>query len=255
MRLPRFRRLPFPPDLAAALRSVAHGKPTQREKRLVNRYLKRTLRLLLVLAIVPVLFPAPAQGWQSTPLTFSLDQRHVVSPIDYETWCGDCRTVDYTTGSPWAINPTQCMWDSDDSYDYRSEGNVIPAGGSVSIHECRYADSAQGTYIWLPTDVSIYSASPDLAVTERFTWDTGSKTYTITPTRSGSQWHYFGCIYAPHPDGGTMQSVAGSHDGTGIAQDITVIIANLTKQKVGKTGGQIGAGGIVTYSQGCKEYQ
>src|SRR5205814_48024 len=117
--------------------------------------------------------------------------------VDYETWCGDCVGVDYRSGSPWVVNPTSCLWDSDDYYTYLSDGSTLGPGESVSIHECRYSDSADHTYLYLPTDVRISSSSAALSVTEAFTWDAGSATYTVAPvSQSNGKYLYFGCVYA-----------------------------------------------------------
>src|SRR6185503_331317 len=176
---------------------------------------------------------APASaGPSNAPLAFVLgfgiDGHHVVSPVDYLTWCGDCGGVDYHTGSPWVVNPRTtwpyllaagpapgepgCMWDTDDRYKYLSSGNVLAAGASVSTIECIYAGDLG--YPARNHDIYVVSPSPDLIVTMRTEW---SRTVvaTVVPTYDVGlhAWKYLGCYRSPQATGEQAAAIPDSNGG------------------------------------------
>src|SRR5258706_16001461 len=103
--------------------------------------MRRILAIVGAVALAAAL-SIPAQAYSNAPMVFGLIQQgslghHTADPVDHLTWCGDCSGTDYTTGSPWVVNPHDswpfglptngafepgCMWDSDDSYSYVSTG-------------------------------------------------------------------------------------------------------------------------------------
>lgn len=216
----------------------------------------RLIAVLVALIVVLELPAAASSGPSNDPLAFSMQSgssgHQINQPVDFLTWCGDCGGVDYTTGSPWVVNPTNCMWDSDDNYSYTSSGNVLAAGASVSVSECLYGGGAQ-----LPTDIVLQSSSPNLLVTETWTW-TGGGTVTaiVTPIldQQGHAWRYFDCIRTPVADG-PLVTIPDSNGGQAVPGRITVVVSNPTSQKVGKTGGALEAGGINGGSRGCVTYR
>src|SRR3954452_12913422 len=186
---------------------------------------RRCAVVVAVLAMAAIL-AAPASA-ANRPLSFHLAQREFFEPVDTLTWCGDCVSADYLMASPWVVNPGTCLWDSDDDYNYASSGNVFPAGSTFSFSECRWnVISDQDIFVF----ADIVSASPNLVVTETFTWDTGSATYVIPATASGNDYEYHGCIRNAYPYGGTDVSVPGSNGGHGIYQKVTFTISNPTKR-------------------------
>lgn len=238
-----------------------------------------TLRRLLALGLGVALALAPITGASAKPvraagptdLTFALNGlgdngHHTVDPIDQLTWCGDCVGIDYTTGEPWVVNPhdnwpyglptngaqqTGCAWDSDDRWSYVSTGNVIAAGATATVTECRY--STEGGYSKLLMDVGITSPSSALLVSIRWQWDTGFVVHPVLPTfDSGDhKWHYFECVDSAPPLGGTEVTIPNSHGGVSIPSLITVTVTNPTSQKIGKTGGFIEGGQLNGLSRGC----
>src|SRR3954447_14259865 len=196
---------------------------------------------VLAMAVTP---PAPASA-ANRSLSFYLSQRETFQPVDTLTWCGDCVSADYLSATPWVVNPGPCMYDSDDDYKYTSTGNVFAAGGTFSFTDCRW-NVVQDQDAFVFTD--IVSASPNLAVTATFTWDTGSATYAIPAQPNGNDYEYHGCIRNAYPYGGTDVSVPGSNGGHGIYQRITFTISNPTKRSTTRTGGFLGAGNIDYYN-------
>ena len=204
------------------------------------------------------------------PMVFGLPQlndqnHHTADPVDGQTWCGDCVGTDWTTGTPWVVNPHDnwpyglptygefepgCMWDSDDSYSWVTSGNVLAAGATASVTECIYANLGLPL---LATDVGITSGSPDLIVTEQ--WVEASQTVTDTIpavfNRTDHQYHYFACIWSPRGLSVDQVSIPNSHGGVGVPQTITITVTNPTTQKIGKTGGYAESGLIHGGGRGC----
>jgi hypothetical protein len=225
--------------------------------------------LALVLALGLLAGAKPLAGPSDDGMVFNLVGHHVVDPVDRQTWCGDCIGVDYTTGSPWTINPhdswpyflpsqgavqTGCMWDADDYYRYASTGNTLGAGVSLSITECRYATpDLHPTFL---TNIGITSSSPDLIVTERWSWTTGTLTHAIPAIfdTTSHKWSYFACLMSPGATGGTPTQVPNSHDGVAVPQLITVTVTNPTTRKINKTGGVIESGIISGQGRGCTSW-
>lgn len=226
------------------------------------------LLLMLLLSSAAQAGPNDSLAWQ---LQYGLSGHHTAQPVDYLTWCGDCSTVDYTTGTPWVVNPRTswpynlptfgspepgCMWDSDDLFNYVSSGNVLAAGASVGITECIYA----GTLYYHPFGLDITSSSPDLRITETWTWDGGSASLTVPPPTFDTTvhlWRYIDCVYTPTaPQTAQLVTIPGSNGGQALPQLMTVNVTNPTSQKIGKTGGQIALDRNTDYyAIGCRSYR
>lgn len=230
---------------------------------------------LLLIPAAAAKHPSPHGSISSEPLSFYLYQNDLSQPVDYLTWCGDCVNIDYTAGSPWVVNPGTywpfadlsflgapvsslpgCLWDSDDGYQYQSSGGVLAGGASVTVRECRYAGGKGGPYH--PTDIWLQSSSPDLVVSETWTWDAATVTATISPVRDQTSrlWTYFDCLYSPPDpggatDGGSKVEIPGSHGGYAIPQRVDVTVANPSWRKASKTGGVIEAGLVQGANRGC----
>lgn len=202
------------------------------------------MRKLIAAILITLSLVAPVNaGNDTSPTTFNLAEKRLFTPVDNETWCGDCVATDYTTGSPWTVNPTQCLWDIDDYFEYNSSGNIMAPGASISFSECHIYAIASRFYTGGVLNYTVWrSSSPDLQIKYTWTWDAGSKSFTLPPPiKSGTQYLYQFCLYAPPPIGGTSVAIPDSHDGTGIYQTQTVTITNPTNKKVGKTGGIVGS--------------
>lgn len=204
--------------------------------------------IFAVLAALVLALPAAGQG--NDPLMFHArfgDAGHNISqPVDYLTWCGDCIGVDYTTGTPWVVNPTPCSWDSDDFFSYVSEGSVLASDATAGMSECVYAGADPGAHPYRYLGVFLQSASPDLLVTETWAWDGGSLSTTTSPSYDQSlhAWRYFDCIQAPFAQEPLVE-VSGSNGGFAFPQAVSVTVTN-TGRKALKTGGVISS----NYSQG-----
>jgi hypothetical protein len=228
------------------------------------------MRLLVVLvaACLPLAFAPPAQaGWSSDPIQLTLTEHLIHNPVDRATWCGDCLGEDYTTGSPWTVNPgwvpgyvppidtpgggpsvmDGCLWDTDDTYLYETSGNVMDAGQVLAFDECIWQgpnnrrNGGQNNYgIWR-------SPSPDAVIRYEYAWamtdgSTRTVSYTVPGPESVSKgvYTYRACVRAPSVIGGVLVAVPGSHDGDGVYQVLTVTVTN-TAGKVAKTGGFFGS--------------
>jgi len=237
--------------------------------------IRRQLPLIFTVAWIAALFGVSGvlAGYDNSPTTLYLSERHDARPVDNATWCGDCGGVDYTTGSPWTINPgwvpgytppiiaprgggtaveEGCLWDSDDYFFYQTSGNVLGANTTLTLTECNWwtYNSASGGRI---NYVVFHSSSPDLIIKYRWDWDAGSRSYTLpAPVRDGTSWLYHTCLAHPQPEGATIIDVPGSHDGHAGWQLETVTITNPTGRKTSKTGGFIGsdARDYLLYCQG-----
>lgn len=237
--------------------------------------MRRALAVVAVAALV-IVAAVDAGAPSNDPLVWTLDTHHTAQPVDFLTWCGDCVFTDYTTQEPWVVNPRTnypydlpavpgpsrepgCMWDTDDSYSYVSSGNVLVPGASPSVTECRYSGDL-GNEPFLLTDVSVRSPSPDLLVTETWTWETTAGTASVTamipPTweQATHSWRYFDCVRSPQPQGGVWIDIPGSHGGRAIGQLIVVTVTNPTTRKVTKTGGVVDSGIIYGSMRGCSTW-
>lgn len=220
-----------------------------------------------------------AAGPSNDPLTFQLQYgqtgHQTFDPVGWQTWCGDCFNVDYTTGTPWVVNPRSswpynlptngaaepgCMWDQDDTFDYLSSGNVLAAGASAGVTECIYAGTNPGAHSYGYFGALIRSPSPDLVITETWTWAGGSVT-TVAPApvfdQATRSYKYLDCLITPWPAYGTpLVTIPGSNGGQAVPQLMTVSLSNPTSQKVGKTGGTFDYGLIDTENElGCQGYR
>lgn len=225
-------------------------------------------RSLLCAALIAVTLVMPVSAaWSSDPIELNLTEHIIISPVDHETWCGDCNGEDYTTGSPWTVNPgwvegyvppidtpgsgpdvmDGCLWDVDDTYRYQSTGNVMAAGQVLAVDECIWQGPNLRRNGGQINHVQWRSPSPDLLIRHEWTWaltdgTTASASYTVPGPVSVSQGSYLyqTCIRAPGVVGGVLVAVPGSHDGEGVYQVLTITVTNPGK-KVAKTGGLFGA--------------
>lgn len=242
------------------------------------RLLGRVSGLFCALALVCVL-PAAA-AYSNDPLTFVAIDHHDAVPVDYLTWCGDCVLTDYHDGAPWVVNPgtnwpyqippfppgplqSGCMWDTDDFYIYQSSGNVLAAGATASVDECRYYGLGHAPA--LLTDIVFSSPSPNLLVRESWTWDQGGTPVTVTATvvpvfdAANHNWRYFDCIASPpasvNGNTGSVVEVPGSNGGQVVPQLVALSVTNPTSQKVTKTGGIFESGIQAGGSRGCQVWR
>lgn len=218
--------------------------------------------LLLALTIFTICALPTASARSDDALTFELgfgDQgHHIVNPVDYLTWCGDCVDADYHAGTPWVTNPgttwpfelpataeSGCLWDSDDFFSYVSRGSVFAAGVSITLRECRYAGFVGAPYSYI--GVNVRSSSPDLRVTERWTWAGGSVSTSTMPffETKTHLWRYFDCIQGPFAQA-PLVTIPGSNGGQALPQLITLTVSNPTTRKATKTYGVISS----NYSHG-----
>ncbi len=228
--------------------------------------------LAALAAFFALAVPAGSRG-QPEPLVFvvSPNEPELHAPVDYLTWCGDCAGVDYTTGTPWVVNPEDgwpffidyqdirvpCMWDSDDAYQYQGFDGTLATGTTISVQACAYWSN--NAFQPRVTAVLIDSPSDQLQITVTWVWDTGSRTTQVVPPTRGDfgMWRYFDCISSPVPEG-PMVTVPGSNGGQAVPFTITTTIANPGK-KTGKTGGYIAggfpAGGKPAWDLGCRTYR
>lgn len=231
---------------------------------------RRQLPLALAVIFVAVLFGVRAAVTPlvaapvNDPTTLYLTGRDLSQPVDHETWCGDCEGVDWTTGSPWTVNPGWvtgytppiinppedagfggirygCEYDSDDWFEYKAFGGVFTANTTLTATECRWRYASRYSYGGTVYYTKFTSSSPDLVITWTFDWGAGSVSYTLPPpvaVRGG--WQYWACLGNPVATGIEIIAVPDSHDGHGGFEVVTVTITNPTGRKAGKSGGYFG---------------
>jgi len=222
--------------------------------------------LIAILATLTLAVQPVSASYSNDPTTVFMHSRHNAQPVDQQTWCGDCvgpGESDYTIKEPWTVNPgwlpgytppialpavggtsdrdEGCMWDSDDWFRYESSGNVFPPNTTLTMTECRWANTYSPYGLGGSNNLILwYSTSPDLVFTVRWEWEGGFRTYTLpAPIRSGNQYEYRACLLGPPAWGGTEIAVPNSHDGHGVYQLETITITNPTNRKTSKTGGFI----------------
>lgn len=197
------------------------------------------LRLLLAFSLLCLMAPAHAAP-VNDPLAWTLDEREIQQPVDSLTWCLDCNGVDWTTGEPWVVNPTTCMWDTDDEFTYLGAG-ILGAGVTTSITECLYLS---GQSVAASTWIS--SPSPELAVTYAFTWPGGGYSVSVPGVwdKASRVYLYRACIRSPFLQGGEPIEVPDSHGGIARPVTITVTVGNPTGHEMRRTGGRISFGWI-----------
>jgi hypothetical protein len=227
-----------------------------------------TLRLLVLLPLVVFLLAANAKiasaGPRTTPLTFTpggMDGgRHIAQPVDWLTQCGDCVSTNYLTVFPWVSNPTQCMWDTDDSFEYMSSGTSLAAGGSASVNDCSYESTAYGDPNVFQTSVihaaylDVTAPSPGLRVTETLSWTGGSDTFAPSASWNAAtkRYEYRACIVINSVANGTWALVPGSNGGWGVPVAINATVANPTSRSVASIGGTVQYGWQEYYAAGCQ---
>jgi hypothetical protein len=202
-------------------------------------------RVLLGLLILMSLGTPAQAAWPNDPLAFALDNKTIYQPVDFQTWCGDCVGVDYTTQEPWVINPTTCMWDSDDEFTYRGAGVLE---GTAGFTECLLRSERQN----LTASTRLSSPAGSLVLTYSFTWDTGSLVVPIPAVwnPASHRYDYNACIQYPFPSTGSVfEEVPESHGGHAVSVAVEFTMTN-PGQKVGKTGGAVSFG-IIPYAVSC----
>jgi len=200
-----------------------------------------------------------AAVWNRQPFAFGpapiAGARRNFDPVDQWTWCLDCVGVDYTTGSPWAVNPTTCMWDTDDRYNYAGTG-LLAAGASVSVSDCAFPQN----HVW---NVHGVSPSPDLVITQEFIGDfdrdgvVETRSVPILPVYDAPnhQYDYAACGRVPYVGSPGAQAalplVPGAHDGRGIQIEVRVTVTNPTSHTVSKSGVWPNYGWQSYFAAGC----
>jgi hypothetical protein len=229
------------------------------------------VRILTAAALTAAALTAAASaGWSNNePLALYVSEREINQPVAHLTWCRDCVGVDWTTSEPWAVNPgtnwpydlpavpglgvqTGCVWDADDEFVYRSRGNTLAAGASVTVDECVYERNSFGPILVL--DITVTSPSPDLLVTAAWTWEGGSAAATVPPVADGQGWRYFACLQMPAAVGAVAVEIPGSHGGVARPQRLRVTVAN-TGRKVGRTGALVSSGVLPGAFHGCTVWE
>jgi hypothetical protein len=226
-------------------------------------------RLLVLLPIVAFLLAAnvtiASASPRTTPLTFTpggLDGgRHIAQPVDWLTLCGDCVTTNYLTVTPWVSNPTQCMWDTDDSFEYMSSGSTLAAGGSVAVNDCSYESTSYGDPNILQNSVihaaylDVTAPSANLRVTETFSWTGGSQTFAPAAAWNAAtkRYEYRACMIINGVANGTWALVPGSNGGWGVPVSINATVANPTSRGISNIAGAIQYGWQEYYAAGCQD--
>jgi hypothetical protein len=227
-----------------------------------------TLRLLVLLPLVALALAAnvnvASAGTRTAPLAFApggMDgARHIAQPVDWLTECGDCVTTNYLTVFPWVSNPTTCMWDTDDWFEYTSSGSSLAAGASASVNDCSYESTSYGDPNVLQAGVmhaaylDITAPSPNLRVAETLSWTGGSHTFAASAAWNAAtkRYEYRACIVINGVANGTWALVPGSNGGWGVPVTINATVANPTSRSVASIGGVVQYGWQQFYGAGCQ---
>ena len=213
--------------------------------------MKKILLFLLLICIAAAFTSEAKASWSNGPVKWALDDssysHQIHQPVGHETWCGDCVSTDWTVQEPWVVNPTQCMWDVDDEFTYRSSGNILAANTTETIVECVLQS---GQHIYAETKIS--SASSELKVKYSFTWNNDSLSFDVPAVFDKRQriWRYDLCWTGSILSSGTYVEIPDSHGGLAIPTELTVSVYNPTSRKIGKTGGVISYG-VIPYAIYC----
>lgn len=234
------------------------------------QHLTRFFRLLgpvLLLLVVAIAASSPAvapAANRNSGLVFvpgaSGSGRHIAQPVDWLTWCGDCVNTDYSSTSPAVTNPTTCMWDTDDWFEYTSSGSSLAAGASTSISDCSYESTSSGdpnvsqNSVIHAAYLDITAPSPNLQVKETYSWTGGSHTFAPSAVWNPStkRYDYRACMLITGVANGTWEQVPGSNGGWGVPVTITAAVANPSSRAVSNVGGVIQYGWLDFYAGGCQ---
>ncbi|HEX4774155.1 MAG TPA: hypothetical protein VH234_01415 [Candidatus Saccharimonadales bacterium] len=245
-------------------------KTKSRAKSKQNRWYKQNnlFRLTFVLAfaiagVITILLSHAAPPIKS-PLTFqdgiSNSGKHIAQPVDWLTWCGDCVSTSYTSQNPWVTNPTTCMWDTDDWFEYVSSGGGLAAGASAGMKDCSY-ESTSGSDPNVSQHSVIHAAytditapSPNLQVSETFSWAGGSHTFSFSSVfnTTTKRYDYRQCMFIDGVANGTWASIPDSNGGYGVPVTITATVVNPTSRSVSNIGGSIQYGWQQFGAAGCQ---
>ncbi len=194
--------------------------------------------------------------------------RHIARPVDWLTWCGDCYAtgsqlpIDFTTSTPWVTNPTKCMWDTDDWFEYTTNGGSLAAGVSASVNDCSYEYTSE-TYGPNPNIkknsvihaavISLSAPVPNLTITTNFAWSGGSQSFSPTTVFNAStkKYEYKQCILIEGVKNGSWSLVPDSNGGYGVPVTITTTITNSTSRSVKDIYGKVQYGWQQFYRAGC----
>jgi hypothetical protein len=231
--------------------------------------LSRTkLRLLVLLPLVLFLLASnvnvASAGYRTSPLVLAPGgfdgARDVHQPVDWLTWCGDCVLTDFTSVTPWVSNPTNCMWDTDDSYSYTATGSTLAPGASVAVNDCSYESTSYGDPNVLQRSVmhaaylDFTAPSSNLRIAYTFSWSGGSHTFAPAPTwnAASKRYEYRACIVINGVANGTWTQVPGANGGWGVPVSIAASVANPTSRSVTYVSGVVQYGWLQYYAAGCQ---
>ncbi len=244
------------------------AKSKKKKLKIVSKSgLSRTHMLITVLsvAIVGIVLTIAvfAAGRDKATLSFVPGMqdggRHNAQPVDWLTWCGDCVSTDWTTQTPWVNNPTKCMWDTDDWFVYRSNGGALAPGATASISDCSYEytsannPNASKLSVIHAANIKIASASPNLKITETYTWAGGTHSFSPTAVWDSAArlYRYNSCILINGVSNGTWVQVPGSDGGYGVPVQIVATVNNPTSRSIKDVSGYIQYGWQQYYAAGC----
>lgn len=242
-----------------------------------NIFQKKPLLFVLLFAVVGcvslvITLAAPPSkdqlGFQTGAPTTGT-RKYISQPVDWLTWCNDCyapgtqHVIDYKTQDPWVTNPTQCMWDTDDYYEYSTTGSSLSPGTSAGFNECSYESTSEATTpnpntrknnVMHAAFFNISAPSPNLKVTKTFSWDGGSQTFIATPVLNptSKRYEYKQCMIVNSVANGQWAAVPGSNGGYGVPVTITTTVSNPTSRTISKIGGYVRYGWQQFYGAGCK---
>jgi hypothetical protein len=152
---------------------------------------------------------AGSQAGPPQPGQWRQDYWQTQTPVEQQTVGG----ANQPDPALWVVNPTRCVWDSDDTFGFQFYGALEP-GQSASISTCLVGD-------WHEHISRVYWASDGLDVTVRVAG-------TAAAGDTGA------CVLGPDYDHETtkLPPVEGSNGGVGVATEVTFTATNTSRKTV-----------------------
>lgn len=171
--------------------------------------------VLAAASVSPALAAKPRISGPNTNFTFVRQYLTVASTVEQQ---------------PGVVNPTGCLWSTDDNTQWQALSATIQAGGSSATADCLIADQdlhMQG--------VRVGSPSPSLVVT--ITYQPQNVTFTLPARAVSGEYEYRGCVVGPVYGQGDPQTgiIPNSNGGWGLQTSIVISVTNPTGARVRST--------------------
>jgi len=161
-----------------------------------------------------------------------------------------------SSGPRYVVNPTQCSWDVDDSWQRIANDDYLDAGASATLQTCMVSDAStyyashNGTSGWWASNrgyfgALVYAAVSGLAVSVCYAPQ--ARCFHPQPQFNASQrrYDYVACTQVVYQQGDpALVSIPGSNGGTGVITNITLKVSNPTAKQIRSIGADIQVIGV-----------